>query len=218
MLATSVRVIAVLVGLSVGGVGLAQSAVTFTGEPVRTVTAGGRSVSVFPGAQVVLEGESAREVFLTGAGVRQKRVIVNVPVYIATSYLESEEGISRSDPLGSVAANATKVLQITLVRALSGDEVRGAFSESLRENGLDPEEPGMARIFAALPETIAAGDVITIVGYDLAGDEEAVRMEIGGNAVTSTGPDLAQRLWTIWFGVPSDAGLEALKTSLIGGN
>jgi hypothetical protein len=209
------KVLALVLGAGVAGVSFAESAVRFTGTPVRTMSAAGRSVPVYPGADVTLGGR--RDVFLTGAGVRNKRILVNVPVYAATSYLDDAGGISRTDPLGSVAASATKVIQLTILRALSGQDISAAFADSLRANGIDASEAGIQRIFRALPDRLAAGDVITILGYDLADGNEGVRIEIGASVVTSTGPELAQKIWTIWFGEPSDAGLAALKTNLMGG-
>lgn len=198
------------------------TAQTFTpiGQAVRVISERGQNLAVYKEAKITLTDDAAEPgdqlVMATGAGVRYKKVVVNVAVYAVASYL-AEAKVDQQDPMSSVRQSPVKVLQMRFLRHVTQAEIRDAFIESLQTNSIDPKTPGIAALLNKIPAQIAAGSLATFYAYALSAEEDAVVIDFSGTKIRGQGKDLAAQFWSIWFGKPSDNNLATLKAKLIGG-
>lgn len=150
--------------------------------------------------------------FLTGAGIRKKKVlIVTASVYAAASYVSSQ-GVSTVD---GVFRSQSKVLKLTMLRDVSADQLRDAFTESMKVNGVDVQkDPFWSQLFARLDQDIAAGQTVTFAAVT---DEQGMDHLIitGPKTVTAKGVGLVSQFWRMWFGRPADDGIAELRPALL---
>jgi hypothetical protein len=185
----------------------------FVGEPKTTLSASGIEVPVY--ARAIMPTEAGPvDLHLTGAGLLRSKVgPLKVSVYIATSYTNLVEGLDAEDPMTSIAEAHTRVLQLNLVRKLTGEQIRDAFRKSLIVNGVDPAEPAIDVIMKSL-EDMPQGEVITLYGQDLS-DKQRVTIETSKKSVVSEGLHIVYDIWSMWFGVPMDEYVAELKRLLV---
>jgi hypothetical protein len=147
----------------------------------------------------------APKLFLTGAGVRKKKVaLFNVNVYVAAHY---------SDVAGKAEAGKVHALELTFLRDLSAEQVRGAFQESLKANGADPNTGALKTVLAKIDMPMPKGTSLTLLG--IGGDKLQIETPTG-TTLSGEGPALVTDFWKIWFGKPADSGLADLKPQLTG--
>lgn len=186
------------------------------GTPKQTFDVSDVVVPVYPEAQVKFPGGEAVKVVLTGAGIRTKTVF-KAKVYVAASYAEKPSLLGEGDPLPGFAKNRAKAIHLTFLRDVSGDQVRNAFTESLKENGLDPEKEPLSKLLSQIQNGVSKKASVTVAGFTPGeGKGETIYLEFPGKLIEGQGQDLAQSFWRIWFGKPSDGGLETLKAALLG--
>jgi hypothetical protein len=175
---------------------LPVSALEVEGVPVAdTVQAGGQTL------------------VLNGAGVR-KKTFLGFKVYVGALYLTQRS----TDAAAVVAADAPKVLRITMMRDVDKESMQKAFRE-----GIEANSPGQGAALAArlkqvedsFPPEFKEKQVL-IVSY-VPGQGTTVGIE-GTKTITVEGKDFADALFRIWLGPkPSDGGLEDLKAALLTG-
>ena len=210
-------ILATLLGLP--ALAAAQSVMPI-GEPVRVITERGYTLPVYKELKVSLGADAANPgehtVAATGLGIRYKKVVVNIPIYSAGSYLD-EAVVDIDDPMASVKESSVKVLQFRFLRAASQGEIREAFLESMQANSIDPKLPAVASLLNNIPAQIAAGTIVTFYGYAANEEEDVVVIDFAGKKIRGQGKNLSTQFWSMWFGIPSDNNLAIFKAKLIGG-
>lgn len=193
------------------------SIVEYAGNPV-SVPASGQKVLVHPEAKLATpDGTLALK--LSGHGIRTKSILlVKVNVYLAASYVEDPKALNSSDPLAGIQSSKGKILKLTLLRAMSGADIRSSFEESLDYNGVDLNETAIANVFEQFNFSGNAGDTFTLIGYPGSGSLERLVIELPNKTIEEEGKDLSFNFWKVWFGKPLDSGLETLKKALTGKN
>jgi hypothetical protein len=192
----------------------------FQGTALKQFDESGVKVPYYPEARLKLpQGAPAEGVRLqaTGAGLREKKIVIlNVNVYLATHYADVGPKLG-AEPLSVLRQAKYRALQLTMLRDLDAEKIRGAFADSLKENSVDPKSPGMASLLNQISFDVKKGETITFAGHTLADGTQSVVYELQGRTFQAKGPGLADDFWSIWFGKPADGGLERLKKALSSG-
>ena len=197
--------------------------VTFQGEPKKEIEASGKKISIFPRAEVLLPDDAApglsTSLNLTGAGIRVKRILfIHINAYVIASYVEEVKKIDKENPLPGIKKSKVKVLHLTFLRNIGAGSIIDAFSESMKKNGFDLENPRLKIAFQRLNHDVPEGGTMTLTAYPKANGEEAIVFSGPAGESVSTGKDIAEIFWSIWFGIPSDGQMENLKKELMAEN
>jgi hypothetical protein len=200
----------------------AASLVEFSGSPTelkdsgKSMTDTGRVVKVFPAVSIT-KGKDKLEMKMTGAGIRWKTVaIMDVNVYAAANYLDSNLAINKQNPIESVANSKAKVMHMTFFRSLTSKEIGDALKAALEKNGVDLNSPHMKNFFGQFEFSMSPGDSMTLIGTKLPNGEEELILEAPGKVIKGQGKNLATDVWKGYLGTPVDKGLEDLKNKLVG--
>mmetsp|Transcript_46270 Transcript_46270/g.107617 ORF Transcript_46270/g.107617 Transcript_46270/m.107617 type:complete len:554 (+) Transcript_46270:107-1768(+) len=174
------------------------------------------------GHPVPLSLEDGNKV-LVGCGLRMKRVVVDIQVYVLAVYIaledvpELSDGMSNvgSAPAGEVVlrhllrSKADKVFQLTFLRQLTRKQVADGFSEGLANVGVCQQEiEGVAPL---MPLNIQKGDVLTMTVRPAAGEvlvngsplqsmELCIGLQevfLGSKAVVKGTPESARKQWNV---------------------
>jgi hypothetical protein len=193
------------------------SLVEFVGEPSHVIKESGVEVPVYQEARVQLDTHKSQPLYLTGSGIYIKKVaFIKAKVYAAVSYIDTPSGISKDKPLDTIAGSRSKVIQMTLFRHVSADQIQENFRKALKANQVDMEAPVIKGMFAHLNFDVEAGQTITFISRtDTRGLDHLV-VEGGPETYTAQADELGLTLWKMWFGNPKDQGTATLKADLIG--
>lgn len=193
------------------------SVIRFLGDPdpELEIKVGQITVPVYREAELTV-GDPAviHHLYLTGAGIRAKRILFSkVNVYTAANYIDNPP-ISQDQPLDTLQNTKAKAMYLTALRDLTADQIRSSFEEALDVNGVDLTEPSMADLIAELTFDLPIESNGTIVGYtNYEGDH--VLIEAPDREIYKVGPDLSFNFWRVWFGIPVDEGMARLKEKLV---
>jgi hypothetical protein len=200
----------------------AGSLVEYSGNPTELKDSGkgmtdtGRVVKVYPTANL----QKAKEKFdlkLTGAGIRWKTVaIMDVNVYAAAHYLDSNLKMNVQNPIESVSNSKSKVMQMTFFRSLTSREIGEALKAALEKNNVDLKTQHMKAFFDQFEFSLSPGETMTLIGTKLANGEEELVLEAPGKVIKGQGKNMATDVWKGYLGTPVDKGLEDLKSKLVG--
>jgi hypothetical protein len=175
---------------------------------------GENGITVAIAGRGTLRGDRDYPLYLTGAGIRRKKVlIVTVPVYVLASYA-SDQGVKTSD---GIFRSQAKALRLTLLRDVSADQLRDSFKEAMKVNGVAVENDSFwSQLFARLDSDVSAGEIITFASVT---DDEGMDHLIvaGRKTLTAKGVGLGNQFWRMWLGIPVDDGVAELKRSLVSG-
>ncbi len=150
---------------------------------------------------------------LNGAGIRKKSFL-GIKVYVGALYVAQRS----TDAAAVVAADAPKVLRITMMRDVDKESMQKAFRE-----GIEANSPGQTAALAArlkqvedsFPPEFKDKQVLAVTYVP--GQGTTVGVE-GTKSITIAGKDFADALLRIWLGPsPTDGGLEDLKAALLSG-
>jgi hypothetical protein len=182
------------------------------------VSAGEYDVPVHPEA-LLTQGDWRFEMFLTGYGVRKKRVVfIDVDVYFSAHYLTKPARSISADPISHIRNSQAECLILTILRDLSGDDIKNSLRQSLQLNNIDPNRAEFVSIFDQLGRGARSGEQILLLSYthpDTGNDSVYAVMPDGAREVT--GRDIGLWLWHVWFGIPVDDWMRVLKSQLVGG-
>jgi len=152
---------------------------------------------------------------LTGAGIRQKGfAFIQLDVYALASYVDKPSALDPNSPLPGLAKSAGRALQLTFLREVSGKKVHSAFAASLEANGVAVEGE-MLRLVDTISVTFPERGQLNLVGISAEPGKQILTAEYPGGTVTVQSPSLVDDFWKIWFGKPSDGGIEDLKAALV---
>jgi hypothetical protein len=203
--------------------GLLLSFNAFAG--VLTVETGSKvieGVKLFSTATVKSETSEVKLDFL-GAGLRTKKVLVDMNVYVvqvlsdnATKFVRTEAGA-----LDSVASMNTVAFTLTFLRDVDAKKVMESFDEAFNANEVDQDVKGVKEFLAAVRAGGAAENTktMTILLQKKSNGTVAITYE-GTNGVAKTVIGAAESLKiisSIWLGESADSGLLTAKKSIIKG-
>ncbi len=166
--------------------------------------------------------ETTTQVDLLGAGVRNKVILINIPVYVAQLFSNNKAGYVRDgeNALGSLTTSATTVvLKISMLRDVDASTLAGSFSDALSANDLNVEEGELADVLAIIENAADAdqGTEIVMLMQKNVDGSVTLSMQDSSNAIKSyTGSaKLMHDIMSIWLGTPADKGLNKLKSALL---
>jgi hypothetical protein len=192
---------------------------------VLTVETGSKvieGVKLFSTATVKSETSEVKLDFL-GAGLRTKKVLVDMNVYVvqvlsdnATKFVRTEAGA-----LDSVASMNTVAFTLTFLRDVDAKKVMESFDEAFNANEVDQDVKGVKEFLAAVRAGGAAENTktMTILLQKKSNGTVAITYE-GTNGVAKTVIGAAESLKiisSIWLGESADSGLLIAKKSIIKG-
>ena len=157
-----------------------------------------------------------------GFGLRQKKVaFIPVKVYCASvlvsepaSFVRSAANDAALVSLDKMQANA---IRLDFVRTVDAATVKSSFAEALTANKVDLNSTNVKAFLNAVATggDAQSGKALTIAGNEKTGvvlyeDTNGKIQQVQGDA------KLVHDVFSIWFGVPADDGIAALKSELIG--
>jgi len=180
-----------------------------TAEPIAGVAV--------PSTIVVNAKDRKAEVFLTGAGIRTKKVVLlKVDVYVGANYLDRDKKISVENPMSTIAASKFKVMTLTFLRDIDNAKIRESFIDALKENGVDVEKQPYKKFLDGVRFDIKEKDRWTFVGMPGMDISQTVVLETPKGRLEGSGPGFADNFWKMWFAKTIDGGVEELKEKLVG--
>ncbi len=156
---------------------------------------------------------------LTGYGIRKKTIVlVKVSVYVASHYISAPKDWNPADPMASLKKQAGRALNLSFMRDVSGSKVRGAFMDSLKANGLDPNRKDLSQVLDAMAIDLVSGNQIGLTALVQPGkSEQTITVTTPKGTAQVKSASVADDIWSMWFGKSDDGGLEDLKAQLVGG-
>lgn len=187
----------------------------YSGTP-KFISASGKKVAVYPEAKTKIAGEPEVALKLSGAGIRVKSFLfIPANVYVASSYVADPKVFEGKAPIEGIKASPVRILKLTMLRSLTGADVRKSFEEALKYNDVDVNSTAIANVFAQFTDDANPGDTYTLVAYPK-GSLERLTVEMPTKLVNEEGKDLGVDFFKVWFGKPIDDGIADLQKELIG--
>ncbi len=153
-----------------------------------------------------------------GTGIREKKILfIPIAVYRATLFASDSisQGVKGTAALDALIALKAYALQLKFVRAVSAKDIWQSFETALKANDVK-DSAALAEFKKAVKEggDIAVGEHVTL---SVDTQKAILSLEQGKNRVAIKGdPKFFREVFSIWLGKPADAGLKALRKSLIG--
>lgn len=155
-------------------------------------------------------------------GIRKKKVfgLVPVKVYSAQLLAAKPEALIKSEDqaLTSLKAAGPIQLRLTMLRDLSGKQIKESFSDALKVNSVAIDSTDMKNVLDAIAgiSEFKKGQSFSIVGSQQAEKGILYLQKPDGEIVTITGSaGLPEQMFSIWFGKPVDDKLADLKKELL---
>lgn len=165
---------------------------------------------------------SFADLSVVGKGIRKKKLfpLIHVQVYEAEFLVSDREGFKRAlgaNVLDAISKMEQVSLRLKFLRSLEAAKVRDSFFDALKANKVDPAEAKMAEFLKKIEETPTYNENKTVV----------ITADLKKGVITYENPDHKvseikgsvsdiTKILSIWFGVPADDGLAALKDALTG--
>ena len=149
----------------------------------------------------------------TGQTVRRQYFM---QIYAMAHYLE-DAPLDPGESVYAAIVESTGIKQITMVflRNLSGSQIRGSLSSSLRSNaGRDHYavlQPDIDRFMSAIDDDVQGGDEFVLRWYP---DGTMDSIYQGSTISSIRNAELAKSMWAIWFGEKSVVDRAALVDRL----
>ena len=208
-----------LTGLPAGGLEPQSSptkmAFSFLGSP-EVLSIDQWNIPVYPEAEIETETGTHR-LRLTGYGTRTVHVLIfDIPVYVAASYVAQESPLTAKDPLGDVGRTPSKIVQLTMLRDVTADQLLQGMKDAFLKNGIDPNNPRLAPLYD-VQDGVKAGATIAFASFTDEDSLDRVLIRSGDWKHALRDEGLGRTLWTLWFGIPVDDGGARLMQDLTGG-
>jgi hypothetical protein len=185
------------------------------------------STTVIEGVAVTktatLNVEKAIPVSIVGAGLRKKKVIIPVKVYVAEVLSTNAATAVRTDDgiLTSVASGDASVVRLNFLRGVDAPTVQTSFREALEANSVNINDPSIAQFLADVSAggDAASGKTITVATTaNTDGTDSVYYEDTNGKSSKVVGPKgFGKNILSIWLGVPADDGLKAMKADIVKG-
>ncbi|MBI4403220.1 MAG: hypothetical protein HY537_03625 [Deltaproteobacteria bacterium] len=190
------------------------SAVEFQGTP-QVVSASGIDVKIYPQA-MIHAGEVNYPVKLSGYGIRTKSVLfLDANIYMVASYVDDPALMQPLNLLQGIRLSKGKVLQLTMLRSLTGEQVSKSLEDALRINGVDVSSGPVKNVLSQFSVALPAGHSALLIGFPKADAVETLAIEFLGKDIKEEGKSLALDFWRVWFGTPVDGGIKKLQAELV---
>ncbi len=185
-----------------------------------SVTSGSQSIEgVTLGDRATLTKTDDTQVNLVNAGfgVRVKKVaLMNVKIYVAQLFVSELDRLDKAADriLSSLDAQTAAMLKITLIRNVTGEQIKESFESALQANSVDTKRADMQNFFnVVMKYSPEVGDSYDFVSLD------TNHLLMIFNSASGTKSDVVELrtsdIWSIWFGVPADAGMKKLKDAIL---
>jgi hypothetical protein len=142
------------------------------------------------------------------AGLRKKKVALFwAKVYVIQFFASGE----------SLANSPVSAISLTFKRDLTATQIREGFESSLKENNHNLESPSFKPLADALRALGNQKDGSTFwIALERHEDKETVMIENDRGALQTlvVTPGVSDQFLSIWWGKPSDSGMEVLKKEL----
>lgn len=165
---------------------------------------------------------TATQVELLGAGVRNKIMLIKIPVYVAQLFSNAKAGYVRDEEqaLSSLTTSATTVvLKISMLRDVDAATLAESFSDALAANDLNVEEGELHDVLSIIENAADADEgteIVMLMQKNTDGSVTLSMQDASGDVKSYTGSQaLMHDIMSIWLGVPADKGLEKLKSTLL---
>lgn len=185
------------------------------------------SSTVIEGVKVAQSGtlnvEKSIPVNIVGAGLRKKKVIIPVKVYVAEVLSTNAANAVRTDDgiLNSLASGDASVVRMSFLRGVDAPTVQTSFREALQANNVDINDASIAQFLADVNAggDAASGKTITIATTaNTDGTDSVYYEDTNGKQSKVVGPKgFGKNILSIWLGVPADDGLKAMKADIVKG-
>lgn len=192
---------------------------------ILTVETGSKTiegVKLFSTATVKSETSEVK-LDLVGAGLRTKKVLVDINVYVVQLLSDNQTKFVRTEAgaLDSVAGMNTVAFTLTFLRDVDAKKVMESFEDAFNANEVDQDVKGIKEFLAAVKAGGAAEDkkTMTILLQKKSNGTVAITYE-GTNGVAKTvigAPETMKIISSIWLGESADSGLLVAKKSIIKG-
>ena len=162
------------------------------------------------------------QVQLLSAGVRNKIMLLPIPVYVAQLFSNNKAGYVRDadEALSSLTTSATTVvLKISMLRDVDASTLAESFSDALAANDLNVEDGELADVLSIIENSADADEGTEIVMLMQKNSDGSVTLSMQDSANTiqsyTGSAALMHDIMAIWLGVPADKGLIQLKDALL---
>jgi hypothetical protein len=199
---------------------------TFAHADLLTMKAGTtvkNGVTISTGATATVEGKTY-DLTTVGSGLRNKRVIFDVPVYIAqllvsdaSRYVKTEAGA-----LPSLDNETSVAIRLNFLRDVPADKVTTSFQDGLDANAVDAKDADIVQFMAAVTKNGDAKNSGSLTIFLTKNDDgtetlayENLRGPKADVTVVKGSKGLTNKVLSIWLGKTADSGLAALKTELM---
>lgn len=203
---------------------VALTLIPSTFAAVLTLTPGEKTLegrNIPQSAQLKLSDRSV-ELSTVGFGLRSKKVMVaNVKVYVAELLVSNaaafEHHAANDAALKSLDKMEAVAIRMDFVRTVEAAKVAASFVEALNANQVDTRSAQVQAFISAVENggDAAVGKALTIA-FDTKGSLIVYENADGSPQIIKADANLQRAIYSIWLGVPADAGLANLKKDLIG--
>lgn len=177
----------------------------------------GVNISVYPEAKIKQLDGSMVTAKLSGSGIRKVNVVfVSVNVYHIASYVMYPEKLKLPNAMEGIQASPTRLLKLTLLRNLSGQEIRTSFEQALEHNGVDITHASFVKMMEQIEGTSTSPGQTVLFGATPGKSEERIFVELPNKKFEDETKGLSTDMWKIWFNKPVDAPMKELQKLLVG--
>lgn len=187
----------------------------------------GVNVSTSATATLKMDNKTTSNFDLTtvGAGLRNKQVIFNIPVYVAQMMMSDSARFVKSanGALPSIDNETSVAIRMSFLRDVDAQTVATSFQDSFDANKISARDPDVVQFMNVVNKNgdVKSGGTLTIFITKNADGSETLAYENlkpGTDvqpAVIQVGKDMAHKIMSIWLGNPADSGLADLKAALL---
>ncbi|MCM0605616.1 MAG: chalcone isomerase family protein [Xanthomonadaceae bacterium] len=147
---------------------------------------------------------------LLGAGIRKKNIaFLKFKVYVASIFAKNKKSWeNEEEPIA---------IQLHFLRSIPIGKVIDSFSNSLKMNDVNLDNPEMKKIFEIVKKNgdIKDQQALTILGTRGKNDELTFTLSSGESEKIIGSKGLVRDFFTIWFGKSEDSGLEKLMEQVL---
>ncbi len=171
----------------------------------------------------VMVGDKATPLGLYVSGLRKKKIAIFwADVYVAQIYSSPGLPTPKTIAEGAETLSAQPVLAVTLtfLRDVGTGKLISGFKDSLEKNDVDPKNPSIQALLTMVEKGGDAKEksTTTIVFEKNKDGAESARFENMKNELQTATfePGTMKKIVSMWFGKPSDSGIERLQKQFLG--
>jgi hypothetical protein len=162
-----------------------------------------------------------------GAGLRTKRVVFDVKVYVAQLMVADKAKFKNTDngALDSLNDESAVAIRLTFLRDVPAANITESFADGFAANNVSEKDTDISQLLGLVTKggAIANGGSMTFFVTKNADGTETVAYEnlagtkINGGTLDAAAAGMTHKLFSLWLGNPADAGVAKLKQQLLSG-